>query len=157
MPFLTAAALFALTPMGATIRFTDGTPKPPARFTKKVAEWERSNGLGVYVEQKAEDRTSPAHFAIETIRMSHFRSRSIRDVNSALRYEIVRLPAPFVIVEDTSSIAPGWLQLKDGTAQTLAEAEDLKARYEGNSRAFPVSIYGVTDEIRAALTESVPA
>lgn len=157
MPFLTAAELHALKPLGATVRFTDGTPKPPARFNKKLAEWERSNGLGVYVEQQDAQRSVRAHFAIETIRMNHFRSRSIRDVDSVLRYEIVRLPAPFVIVEDASTIAPGWLRVKDGAADTLAEAEDLKARHEAASSVYPLTIYGVTEAIRAALTEAVPA
>ena len=32
-------------PLGALLRYTDGSPKPPGRFTKKLAAWERSNGV----------------------------------------------------------------------------------------------------------------
>lgn len=28
-------------PLRAHIRYTDGSPKPPGRFTKKLAAWER--------------------------------------------------------------------------------------------------------------------
>ena len=154
--FLTAAELHALAPFGATIRFTDGTPKPPERFNKKLAAWKRNNALGVYCEAKDAD-TYGATFTLETIRAAHFRSRSTHHLEGPLRYEIVRLPAPFVVVQDTSSIAKGWMQLKDGTAQTLDEAEALKSRHEAASRAFPLKIVGVTDAIRAALTESAPA
>ena len=38
--------------LGALIRYTDGSPKPPARFTKKLAAWERSNGLGRLVKKE---------------------------------------------------------------------------------------------------------
>ena len=39
-------------PLGALIRYTDGSPKPPARFTKKLAAWERSNGVGRLVKKE---------------------------------------------------------------------------------------------------------
>ena len=154
---LTAPQLHALAPFGATIRFTDGTPKPPERFTKKLAAWKRNNALGVYIEAKDAEGRFGATFNLEIIREAHFRARVIHSVESPLRYEIVRLPAPFVVVSDTSGIAPGWLQLKDGTAQTLDEAEALKSRHEAASAAFPLKIIGVTDAIRAALTQTEPA
>lgn len=153
---LTAPQLHALAPFGATIRFTDGTPKPPERFTKKLAAWKRNNGLGVYSEAKDADNFG-ANFTLEIIREAHFRARVTHGMDGPLRYEIVRLPAPFVVVQDTSSIATGWMQLKDGTAQTLDEAEALKSRHEAASRAFPYKIVGITDAVRAALTETAPA
>ena len=39
-------------PLGALIRYTDGSTKPPARFTKKLAAWERSNGVGRLVKKE---------------------------------------------------------------------------------------------------------
>ena len=39
-------------PLGALIRYSDGSTKPPARFTKKLAAWERSNGLGRLVKKE---------------------------------------------------------------------------------------------------------
>ena len=37
---------------GALIRYTDRSPKPLARFTKKLAAWERSNGIGRLVKDE---------------------------------------------------------------------------------------------------------
>jgi hypothetical protein len=39
-------------PLGALIRYADGRPKPPARFTKKLTAWERSNGMGRLVKKE---------------------------------------------------------------------------------------------------------
>jgi hypothetical protein len=43
---MSAQHIFDNTPLGSIIRFSDGSPKPPARFTKKLSNWERSNGSG---------------------------------------------------------------------------------------------------------------
>lgn len=40
-------------PLGSLIRYFDGTPKPPARFSKKLAAWERRNGIGRLVKTEA--------------------------------------------------------------------------------------------------------
>ena len=51
---MSAQHIFDNTPLGSIIRYSDGTPKPPARFTKKLELWERSNGSGRLI------RKSPA-------------------------------------------------------------------------------------------------
>lgn len=43
---LQPADLLAGAELGDLIRFSDGTPQPPARFTKKLAEWRNRNGTG---------------------------------------------------------------------------------------------------------------
>ena len=156
--FLTATQLHALAPFGALIRFTDGTPKPPARFTKKLAAWERTNGLGRFVE-KQDAGSYQARFALLTEDQPHFKMTKSFGVeeNPALRFEVVALPAPFVVVEDVSAIAPGWIKLKSGTAETLTEAEDLMARHLESSRVNPLSIRGIGADVRAALTETAAA
>ncbi len=54
--------------LGALIRYTDGSPKPPARFTKKLAAWERSNGVGRLVKKEPPRPyptwTAPASFTL---------------------------------------------------------------------------------------------
>ena len=156
--FLTAAQLHALAPFGATIRFTDGTPKPPARFNKKLAEWQRNNGLGQFVEKKDAD-TYQARFSLLVVDESHFKVSKSFGVaeNDALRFEVVRLPAPFVVLEDVSSIAPGWIKLKSGTAETLDQAEALMQRHWDASKTYPLSLRGVTRDVRCALTETPAA
>ena len=49
---MSATTIIDTAPLGALIRYTDGSPKPPARFTKKLAAWERSNGVGRLVKKE---------------------------------------------------------------------------------------------------------
>jgi hypothetical protein len=43
---MSALHVFDNAPLGSIIRYSDGSPKPPARFNKKLEQWERSNGSG---------------------------------------------------------------------------------------------------------------
>jgi hypothetical protein len=43
---MSAQHIFDNAPLGSIIRYSDGSPKPPVRFTKKLSLWERSNGSG---------------------------------------------------------------------------------------------------------------
>jgi hypothetical protein len=43
---MSAQHIFDNTPLGSIIRYSDGSPMPPTRFTKKLSNWERSNGSG---------------------------------------------------------------------------------------------------------------
>ena len=49
---MSATTIIDTAPLGALIRYTDGSPKPPTRFTKKLAAWERSNGVGRLVKKE---------------------------------------------------------------------------------------------------------
>jgi len=65
---MSATTIINNAPLGALIRYTDGSPKPPARFTKKLAAWERSNGVGRLVKKEAPRPyatwTAPASFKL---------------------------------------------------------------------------------------------
>lgn len=43
---MSAQHIFDEAPLGSIIRYSDGSPKPPARFTRRLKLWERNNGLG---------------------------------------------------------------------------------------------------------------
>lgn len=49
---MSASLVFDVAPLGALIAYADGQPKPPARFTKKLAAWERRNGVGRLVRKE---------------------------------------------------------------------------------------------------------
>ncbi len=49
---MSATTILDTAPLGALIRYADSAPKPPARFTKKLAAWERSNGVGRLVKKE---------------------------------------------------------------------------------------------------------
>lgn len=97
---MSAHIVYDTAPLGALIRYSDGTPKPPARFAKKLAAWERRNGLGRLV-RKEPPRDRPAYcapasiilnegnFAASVILVTVMRQHSL---DSDLRYEIVERP-----------------------------------------------------------------
>ena len=64
---MSATTIIDTAPLGALIRYTDGSPKPPARFTKKLAAWERSNGVGRLVKKG----TTPALSDMDSSRVVH--------------------------------------------------------------------------------------
>lgn len=41
-----AQHLFDTAPLGALVAYSDGIPRPPARFSRKLAAWRRFNGVG---------------------------------------------------------------------------------------------------------------
>ena len=100
---MSANTIIDQAPLGALIRYTDGSPKPPARFTKKLAAWERSNGVGRLVKKEPPRPyptwTAPASF---TLHEGNFSSEGVilvtimrsHSADSALTFEVVEVPQP---------------------------------------------------------------
>lgn len=98
---MTAHIIHDTAPLGALVRYTDHAPKPPARFTKKLAAWERRNGIGRLVRKEpARQRptyTSPASI---TLHEGNFASEGVilvtvmrtHSVDSDLSFEVVEEP-----------------------------------------------------------------
>lgn len=49
---MSASLIFDVAPLGSLVAYSDGTAKPPARFTRKLAAWERRNGAGRLVRKE---------------------------------------------------------------------------------------------------------
>jgi hypothetical protein len=98
---MSATTIIDTAPLGALIRYTDGSPKPPARFTKKLAAWERSNGVGRLVK-KEPPRPYPTWTAPDsfTLHEGNFSSEGVilvtimrsHSVDSQLNFEVVEEP-----------------------------------------------------------------
>ena len=100
---MSATTIIDTAPFGALIRYTDGSPKPPARFTKKLAAWERSNGVGRLVKREPPRPyptwTAPASF---TLHEGNFASEGVilvtimrsHSADSTLTFEVVEEPKP---------------------------------------------------------------
>lgn len=100
---MSASSIIETAPLGALIRYTDGSPKPPARFTKKLAAWERSNGVGRLVKKEPPRAyptwTAPASFTLHegnfssdgVILVTIMRSHS---ADSLLIFEVAEEPKP---------------------------------------------------------------
>jgi len=94
-------AVYDAVPLGALIRYSDGTPRPPERFTRKLRAWKGTNGTGRLVEKSPPSAlvgaTYPAGF---TLHEGDFASngiivmvvRRIYHVTTAMHFEIVELP-----------------------------------------------------------------
>jgi hypothetical protein len=98
---MSAASIIDIAPLGALIRYSDGTLKPPARFTKKLAAWERANGVGRLVKKEPPRSyptwTAPASF---TLHEGNFSSEGVilvtvmrsHSADSLLRFEVAEVP-----------------------------------------------------------------
>jgi hypothetical protein len=100
---MSAQHVFDTAPLGALIHFSDGTPRPPDRFRRKLADWQNRNGVGRLIRKSsAVDRRSsgyPASFALHLgsygshgtivlVVTRHFL------VTSSLQFQIVEMPSP---------------------------------------------------------------
>ncbi len=73
---MSAEMIYDLVPLGSTLRYSDGTPRPPERHRKKLAAWENRSSGGRLVRKQAESRignttilpTSPCTRAITAVR-----------------------------------------------------------------------------------------
>ena len=100
---MSATTIIDTAPLGALIRYTDGSPKPPARFTKKLAAWERSNGVGRLVKREP-PRPYPTWTAAAsfTLHEGNFASEGVilvtimrsHSADSPLTFEVVEEPQP---------------------------------------------------------------
>ena len=98
---MSATTIINQAPLGALIGYTDGSPKPPARFTKTLAAWERSNGVGRLVKKEPPRLyptwTAPASF---TLHEGNFSSEGVilvtimrsHSADSRLAFEVVEEP-----------------------------------------------------------------
>ena len=100
---MSAQTIINSAPLGALIRYTDCSSKPHARFTKKLAAWERANGVGRLVKKEPHRTyptwTAPASF---TLHEGNFASEGVilvtimrsHSADSVLSFEVVEKPKP---------------------------------------------------------------
>ncbi|MFG1466111.1 hypothetical protein V5F77_24905 [Xanthobacter sp. DSM 24535] len=100
---MSAKAIYDNAPLGALIRFSDGRPRPPARFTRKLAAWERSNGVGRLIRKSPPFGTGRlASPATITLHEGDISSANVvlvivhrtHGVDSALQFEVIDVPKP---------------------------------------------------------------
>ena len=153
---MSAHNVYDKAPLGSLIRYSDGTPKPRARFNKKLTAWQNRNGVARLVKKEPQrDRptyTSPARI---TLHESDFASAGVvlvtvlrtHSVDSDLRFEIVERPAV------------GAVRILQEYADTtellhLAENRDAAESWLGQHHYSNVRLEDVTeDEISADVVE----
>lgn len=99
---MSAQLIYDLVPLGSTLTYSDGSPRPPERFAKKLAAWESRNSGGRLIRKQAEARvgntTIPASITLHegdyggqgTVVLRVHRAFS---VNSELKFAVKERPA----------------------------------------------------------------
>ena len=96
---LTAKDLHTLAPLGAYVAYSDGKPKPPQRFNKKLKEWDRSNSWGYFIKAGRGDPTKSYHrpgFALQQDH-GHFIINTHFGLEGDLSYEVTMPPAGAIL------------------------------------------------------------
>ena len=99
---MSAHTIYDCASLGSTIRYSDGTARPPARFRKKLSAWESRNGAGQLVKKEPpRSRATYSSPACFTLHEGDFGQggivvvsvRRTWSVESDLRFEIVERPS----------------------------------------------------------------
>lgn len=130
----TAHDVFHSVPLGALVAFSDGTPQPPARHTKKLAQWQQANGQGVLVRKSHPPRYAHG-FALPpsfTLRVSTSPIVVIQH-NFSLRAEkqteftVLAVPAPgSVLLVHHDDLVGTFDTAENATAYALGRSRGLR-------------------------------
>jgi hypothetical protein len=98
----TAQSIYDHAPLGAWICYSDGTRRPPDRFTRKVRAWEARNGRGRLTHRSSGSTGSRPYPATFTLHEGNFGSEGtimlsvnkIFSVSDERTFEIVDVPSP---------------------------------------------------------------
>lgn len=147
--------LIRTAPLGALLRYSDGQPRPPARFNKKLAAWERSNGVGRLIK-KTPAVVRPSYSLPEGFTLHHgdFASGGVilvvvtmtYHVTSALHFEVIEAPAPGMVRVLTQWEGVDELRY---LAPDMATAQSWFASHRYSNARFEV----VRDDANAILPE----
>jgi hypothetical protein len=97
---MSAQHIYDHAPLGSLVRYSDGTAKPPARFSKKLAAWQKRNCVARLV-RKEPRRDRPTYTASITLHEGDVASGGVvlvtvlrtHSVDSDLRFEVIERPA----------------------------------------------------------------
>ncbi|MBO9126301.1 MULTISPECIES: hypothetical protein [Rhizobium/Agrobacterium group] len=150
---MSASLIYDLVPIGSIIAWSDGTPRPPERFKKKLAAWQTRNSKGRLIRKegpRSGNYNSPGYFTLHeadfggknTIVMRIHRTFGL---DSDLTFKVLERPAlgsirvfdragsnaELVHLADNREAAAVWLQehgypnavLEEVTADEVAAAQ----------------------------------
>jgi hypothetical protein len=99
---MSAHTIFDTAPIGSIVAWFDGTPRPPMRFTKKLAAWQTNNSKGRLIRKQGErgigDLSLSASFTLHEADYGAGGVIAIRvhrtfSLASNLRFTVVERPA----------------------------------------------------------------
>ena len=141
---LSAQQLYDAAPLGALVRFSDGTVEPPQRHRRKHAAWRSSNGTGRLVRKAPQKNGLPASFTLHVgdfgaADVTVVKAYRVFAVTSTLSFAILDKPRPgqvavlhddlgmptFIHLADTEAHAQAWLTAHPRDNVRLVPAEAL--------------------------------
>ncbi len=104
-----AQALIKAAPIGALITFSDGRPRPPARFRRKLSAWRRRNGVGrldrIIPAERLGSIEMPDQFLLH---VGDFGSTDVRVLSVRLCFD-ARSPLTFSVVDAKPGCVIGFV------------------------------------------------
>lgn len=131
---MSARLIYDTAPLGSLIRFSNGEPQPPARFTRKLRAWTSDNGEGMLMERTPPiargTYSFPGGFYLQLRDIGSggvvmIRVRRQFSLSSALHFEIAERPA---IGSVRVLVSHGERDELGHLAGDMAEAEAWMAR-----------------------------
>lgn len=143
---MSAQQIYDTAPLGAVVRFSNGEPRPPARFTRKVRAWEDRNGTGRLVRKAPRAGRSPESF---TLHLGDFGTQGsiilvlhrTYEVTSPLTFEIAQMPA-----QGAARVLTSWQgvdELRHLAADHAAAEAWLRAHHWTDARIDIVRVEAV--------------
>jgi hypothetical protein len=159
---MSVKAIYDSAPLGALIRFSNDKPKPPARFTRKIAAWERVNGVGRLVRKSPPlVRGAYTGLAAITLHEGDFASNGVvvlvvhrtHDLDSDLRFEVISAPPPgscrivqpfgetveLLHLADDRTAAETWLQAHRYSHARIEMVADTNQKQAASATEAPAS------------------
>jgi len=124
---MSAQAIYDRVPLGSLVRYSDGTPRPPERFKKKLSAWENNNNGGRLVRKSA-PHTVGTHttLASVTLHQGDFGSAGVV-VLKVFKTFSASSPLTFTVVERPKLGMVRVLDRAGGHAELLHLAADRAA------------------------------
>lgn len=100
---MNAQSIYDAVPLGSLVRFSNGEPRPPARFSRKLKAWNNDNGVGRLVAREpGREGASFRYPATFTLHLGNYGSegsiimvvRRTYNVDSPLDFEVDEYPRP---------------------------------------------------------------
>lgn len=133
---LTSRQLFALglAAIGARVAYSDGTPRPPERFNKKLRDWQRRNGTAVFVgfqPSKGEKEWDKDSFTVRTLDSDTIVMNMTHHADGTVLTWDVTPPAPGTVLAMQDGLAA---IRNDGGAEAKHVFENEAALYAWGDR-----------------------
>jgi hypothetical protein len=155
---MNAQELFTLAPFGAYVKFTDGTPRPPDRFNKKLRAWKDSNDAGYFMSAEPSDGVhdySKDSFVLRTLDDPVLIiNRHFGVAGSNKTFEVVSMPKPGTILamnkyrKERHEVAHIWPTLGHAKAWSIGRNH----HYEFDKQSYVYFIVQEDGTLKAATT-----